>query len=248
MKFLKKYKSGLIGFFVFAVILISSFFWSGNPTTAPNEYKSSSKDTAVLSDNSIVLSDGVKNKSTANESLKNNPENEPDATNTENKKDIDSDIIVDSSGSVTEIPETKPIEDDNILTCTLSVRCDTVLNNMDSLDKNKHAIIPDDGCIFYQTDVEFYEDESVFNVLVREMKKNKIHLEFVNSPLYGSAYIEGIANIYEYDCGELSGWMYKVNGVFPKYGCSGYKLSDKDVIEWVYSCDLGNDVGGRNGM
>lgn len=43
--------------------------------------------------------------------------------------------------------------------------------------------------------------------------------------------------------GPLSGWMYKVNGEFPGYGSSKYKLSNGDVIEWVYTCDLGRDVG-----
>ncbi|MBQ3593743.1 MAG: DUF4430 domain-containing protein, partial [Clostridia bacterium] len=100
--------------------------------------------------------------------------------------------------------------------------------------------------------VEFSEGESVFDVLVREMQKNKIHLEFVNMPVYNSAYIEGIGNLYEFDCGELSGWMYKVNGQFLNYGCSLCELSNGDEIEWVYTCDLGKDVGGEgyagNGM
>ena len=56
--------------------------------------------------------------------------------------------------------------------------------------------------------------------------------------------IEGIANLYEFDCGELSGWMYKVNDWFPNYGCSRYELKDGDKVEWVYTCDLGKDVGG----
>ena len=65
-------------------------------------------------------------------------------------------------------------------------------------------------------------------------------------------YIEGIANLYEFDCGPLSGWMYQVNGWFPNYGCSRYQMQDGDNIAWVYTCDLGNDVGGgyssRNGV
>ena len=73
----------------------------------------------------------------------------------------------------------------------------------------------------------------------------------MNTPVYNSAYIEGISNLYEFDCGERSGWMYKVNGWFPNYGCSRYELKNGDKIEWVYTCDLGRDVGGdysaRNG-
>ena len=150
-----------------------------------------------------------------------------------------------------------PIEPENVLitdkelTCTLSVRCDTILQNIDWLDSEKVNIIPKDGVIFAEKTVTFYEGESVFNVLVREMKRNKIHMEFENLPIYNSAYIEGIANLYEFDCGELSGWMYKVNDWFPNYGCSRYQLKSGDKIEWVYTCDLGKDVGGhysaRNG-
>ena len=92
--------------------------------------------------------------------------------------------------------------------------------------------------------VTFYEGESVFNVLQRTCKQQKIHMEFSNTPIYNSAYIEGIHNLYEFDVGNLSGWMYKVNGWFPNYGCSRYQLKDGDVIEWVYTCDLGYDVGG----
>lgn len=133
---------------------------------------------------------------------------------------------------------------DTKMRCTLSVRCDTILSNMSKLDKDKKELVPSGGVIFYKEDVIFYEGESVFNMLLREMKQNKIHLEFVDTPIYNSAYIEGIGNLYEFDCGELSGWMYKVNGWFPNYGCSRYKLCDGDVIEWVYTCDLGRDVGG----
>lgn len=133
------------------------------------------------------------------------------------------------------------------LTCTLSVHCDTAVRK----SSGKESVIPTDGVILPEQTVVFHEGESVFNVLVREMKRNKIHLEFVNTPVYNSAYIEGIGNLYEFDCGELSGWMYRVNGWFPNYGCSRYQLKDGDKIEWVYTCDLGKDVGGgysaRNG-
>jgi hypothetical protein len=150
------------------------------------------------------------------------------------------------------VPEGKPVPvepqstviSDRKLTCTLSVRCDTILNNIDALDPEKVELVPADGIIFPAAKVDYYEGESVFNVLLREMKKNKIHMEFVNTPIYNSAYIEGINNLYEFDCGELSGWMYKVNGWFPNYGCSRYQLADGDVVEWVYTCDLGRDVGG----
>lgn len=132
---------------------------------------------------------------------------------------------------------------DKKLTCTLSVQCDTILANMAWLDPEKVELVPGDGVILAEQTVTFYEGESVFNLLLREMKRNKIHFEYQNTPIYKSAYIEGIGNLYEMDCGELSGWLYKVNGWFPSYGCSRYQLREGDRVEWVYTCDLGTDVG-----
>lgn len=131
------------------------------------------------------------------------------------------------------------------LTCTISINCSTVLDNMDMLLEDKVSIVPSDGVILAEQTVPFTEGESVFDVLLRATKDNKIHMEFTNTPIYNSAYLEGIGNLYEFDCGELSGWQYRVNGVFPSYGCSKYILKPGDKIEWVYTCDLGKDVGGR---
>ncbi len=123
-------------------------------------------------------------------------------------------------------------------TCTLVVRCDAVLKNLDKLTDSKKEIIPSDGVIFKEQKVEFHEGESAFDVIKREMKEKKIHFEFVNTPMYQSAYIEGIGNLFEFDCGAYSGWLYKVNGIQPTYGCSQYKVEDDDKIEFFYSCNL----------
>jgi hypothetical protein len=127
--------------------------------------------------------------------------------------------------------------------CTISISCAMILNNMDKCNKDKRELVPEDGWFLKPTEVVFYGGESVFNVLQRTCRQKKIHMEFSNTPIYNSAYIEGIGNIYERDVGELSGWMYSVNGWFPNYGCGRYALKDGDVIEWVYTCDLGADVG-----
>ncbi|CAM3260627.1 DUF4430 domain-containing protein [Paenibacillus lupini] len=141
-------------------------------------------------------------------------------------------------------PQDTIIDKKKALTVTLSVSTATILNNLNSFNKDKLEVLPKDGVIYKAQKVTLYEGESVFDVLLREMKKNKIHMEFEMTPIYNSNYIEGINNIYEFDCGELSGWMYKVNGWFPNYGASRYALKDGDVVEWVYTCDLGRDVGG----
>lgn len=128
-------------------------------------------------------------------------------------------------------------------TCTFSIRCDSVLEHMEDLKQEKRGLIPEDGIIVPETTVTFREGESAFDVLLRETKARKIHMEFENTPIYNSAYIEGINNLYEFDCGELSGWMFCVNDWFPNYGCSRYQLQDGDIVTWIYTCDLGRDIG-----
>ncbi len=141
-------------------------------------------------------------------------------------------------------PETKPADTQKQLHCTISIDCATILNNLDSLDPAKLDVLPPDGVILSAVTVTFYEGESVFDVLKRTCREKGIHLEASFTPAYNSAYIEGIGNLYQFDCGELSGWMYSVNGWYPNYGCSRYALNDGDVIRWRYTCDLGEDVGG----
>lgn len=129
------------------------------------------------------------------------------------------------------------------LTCTVSISCATVLDNWEQCDASKRDLIPADGVFLPETEVSFTEGESVFDVLERVCKANKLHMESSFTPAYNSAYVEGIGNLYEFDVGALSGWMYAVNGWFPNYGCSQYVLQDGDTVEWHYTCDLGADVG-----
>lgn len=140
-------------------------------------------------------------------------------------------------------PEPAAAEDKKTHSCTITVRCDTILDNLEYLDPSKAGLIPASGVILPEQTVEFNEGESVFDVTLRTMQSNKIHFEFSKTPAYNSVYIEGINNIYEFDCGELSGWMYRVNGEFHNYGCSLCTVGDGDRIEWLYSCDMGADLG-----
>ena len=150
-----------------------------------------------------------------------------------------------SSGVVSGNAETSGSSGQTLPTCTIEIRCDTILNNWDDLEKGKEGYVPSNGTILATSTVSFEEGDTVFDVLTAVCKAAGIQLEYTFSSLYGSNYIEGINNLYEFDCGEESGWMYKVNGWFPNYGCSKYELHDGDVIVWCYTCKgLGADVGG----
>ena len=131
------------------------------------------------------------------------------------------------------------------LYCTIRIVCYTILDNMGNLTAGKDVFVPPSGVILATSRVEFTDGETVFDVLKRVCNYAGIQIEYSWTPMYNSYYIEGINHLYEFDCGPQSGWMYKVNGWFPNYGCSSYSLSDGDNIVWCYTCNgLGADVGG----
>ena len=131
---------------------------------------------------------------------------------------------------------------DTRLTCTLEIRCDTLLDKLDQITAEKAALVPEDGTLLATTEVEFRGGDSVFDVFQQVLREKMIHFEYVDTSAYGSVYIEGIGNIYEFDFGPQSGWMYSVNGIHPGLGCSAYTLTDGDVIVFSYTCDLGEDL------
>ena len=128
-------------------------------------------------------------------------------------------------------------------TCILEIRCDTLLKNLDKLSSGKAELVPEDGILLEKTTVSFESGDSVFDVLRRCLREQNVHFEYVDAKAYGSIYIEGIGNLYEFDCGEQSGWLYFVNGISPGLGCSGYTVANGDEIVFAYTCDMGADLG-----
>lgn len=259
MSLIKKHKKAVIAAVFIAAVLAAAYFFGGTTDDAPvadnAAVQTDNGETNAPSEQDEPIADGGETKSADRQDENSTAQNDDKIKYSEGSgMKIDENTGMDEHntepvpvGKPTPVePQAEQITDTE-LTCSLSVRCDTAAGRT----TDKMSVIPSDGIIFPEQQVVFYDGESVFNVLVREMKKNKIHLEFVNTPIYNSAYIEGIGNLYEFDCGELSGWMYRVNGWFPNYGCSRYEIKSGDKIEWVYTCDLGKDVGGgysaRNG-
>ena len=179
------------------------------------------------------------------ESTESNAENNSDE---DNEQEIELEITQNKSGVTDEIDSIEESEEKKEekeeYSCTIEVRCDKILDNLEKLSKGKKDLISADGVILDKKEVGFNKGENVFDILLRVLKESKIHMEFVKTPATDNVYIEGINNIYEFDCGELSGWMYKVNGKFPNYGCGKYYLEKGDTVEFIYTCDLGRDIGG----
>ncbi len=128
--------------------------------------------------------------------------------------------------------------DENI--CYITITCNTALESGE-LSEAMLEILPENGVILENYEAKYEDGESVFDVIARAVRDNKIHMEY--SGTKSVPYIEGVANLYEFDCGSLSGWMYRVNGWFPSFGMGQYKVERGDSIELIYTCDLGKDVG-----
>lgn len=149
-----------------------------------------------------------------------------------------------SQYKITKLKDNTLIEKGQTDTCTISIVCDTILNNTDNLNEEKAPFVPKNGTILPKTTVSFAQGDTVFEVLKRVCDATNLQIEYSYTPLYESYYIEGINHLYEFDVGPESGWMYKVNEWFPNYGCSAYTLKDGDDIVWCYTCNgLGADVG-----
>ena len=117
-------------------------------------------------------------------------------------------------------------------TVTMSVRCDSLVNDIDALNREKHDLVPPDGILFYDDAVSAYEGDSLFDILQRELSSARIHMEA------SAGYVMGIGNIYESDAGDLSGWLFKVNGSFSDVGSAQHIVQPNDTIEWFFTTDF----------
>lgn len=118
---------------------------------------------------------------------------------------------------------------------TLSISCRTVAG------RTGDAPISADGAVLPETGLPLYAGDTVLDVLVRAARQTGLQLDYTGAS-GRMAYVRGIATLYEFDFGDLSGWVYHVNGLSPNVGCGEYYPADGDHIEWLYTVALGNDV------
>ncbi len=115
---------------------------------------------------------------------------------------------------------------------TMSISCGSIA------EQSSDERIPDGGIILPETEIGINSGDTVYDVLERAAKKFGIMFDTKGAP---SVYVSGISNIYEFDFGDLSGWLYFVNGESPSVSCAEYSLSGGDFIEWKYTVDLGKE-------
>ncbi|MBQ3560879.1 MAG: DUF4430 domain-containing protein [Oscillospiraceae bacterium] len=128
--------------------------------------------------------------------------------------------------------------------CYVSITCKTAIASGE-LSDSMLSVLPEDGVVLLEYKTDFEEGDTVFDVAAKVVKENKIHMEHTGTAKV--PYIEGVANLYEFDCGPLSGWMYQVNGWFPSFSMGQFDVEPGDHIEIIYTCDLGDDVGDTYG-
>lgn len=137
--------------------------------------------------------------------------------------------------------ESPQMKNEGEFSCTVSIKCETILNNMDKLSPGKKDFIPSDGVILNDYKVFFSDKTDSFEILKKACLLNNIHLEF-SSTAMDTVYVEGINQIYEFDCGSLSGWQYFINRENQSLGAAQYEVKDGDRIDWIYMCDMGEDI------
>ena len=98
-----------------------------------------------------------------------------------------------------------------------------------------------DHDVLETTETPWRDGLTVFDLTIELTRVHKIHMEFKGNGT--TAYIAGIDNVYEFDNGPGSGWLYSVNGVFQGEGCGQYTLQPGDRVEWQYTLDMGKDLG-----
>ncbi len=234
------------------IIVLACFIFTGCLNFAGNKaLDSKNTETSVNNSGEFFASTPIAAEGDLNEAAANkNPKGEESApviktggeekgSKSPEKSPLNSDLLL-------EAPEKEnqpPAHGKDKIYCTLSISCATIWDNLEKFDENKKDLLPEDGYILAPVKVEFSRGETGFDILLSQCQSRGIHMDHNTVPLYKSKYVKGIGNIYEFDCGELSGWIFRVNDEIFNTGSSNYQLKEGDNIQWVYSCDLGKDIG-----
>lgn len=129
------------------------------------------------------------------------------------------------------------------LSVTLSVSCENALSNLDMIDEQITPLsaIPQDGVIIGACTVSLETGETAFDALIYAAREKRIRVDY-RSSVYGE-YISGIGGVSEFGFGDMSGWIYRVNGEMPEVSAGAFALSDGDKVEFIYTCRYGDTAG-----
>lgn len=126
------------------------------------------------------------------------------------------------------------------ITYTIDTRVLNEKENYDKLSDELKKYVNDDGYIIKDLKVEITKDHTVVEVLDAIAKEKDINIEYAS--MEKMSYVEAINHIGAKAVGDMSGWLYQVNGEFPSTGINDTELKDGDVVTFIYTADGGNDI------
>ncbi len=118
-------------------------------------------------------------------------------------------------------------------TVSLCIDCKTAVDYGIRDNAGFAALIPENG-ILLSADAKLEKGDTVMSLTTRVLKEKGIPLNSQHG------YIKGISGLNEKECGGTSGWLYSVNGIFPKNAADTYTLSSGDSVKIVYSVKNGD--------
>ncbi len=118
---------------------------------------------------------------------------------------------------------------------TVGADCSAVLAAMDKIDAdiNPASVIPVDGAVIAECEIYAEEGATAFEALITAARGQRVAVDYIGS-IYG-VYVRGIGHIYEFGFGDMSGWIYKVNGESPDVSAGEFVLSEGDRVEFIYT-------------
>lgn len=154
--------------------------------------------------------------------VKDNGKKDNNSNKTDDKKDKNQD--------------NKKDDDGEYITCNVSIDCTSVRDKLDLLKPSVRKHIPASGIILKESKIKVKKSSNAYDVLVTACKLNKIAYDAEYSKVYSSTYVKGIGYLYEKMAGDMSGWLYLVNGKTANVGASRYTVNEGDTVSWTYTC------------
>lgn len=111
----------------------------------------------------------------------------------------------------------------------ISIDCEALL----AVDAAKAAEFSEEGVILKEQEVTLKSGQTALDAL------RETGLDFVDA----GGYISEINGLGAGVAGDMSGWLFIVNGEMPSFGADSLEVKEGDVIQWRYSCDGGADIG-----
>ena len=116
--------------------------------------------------------------------------------------------------------------------CDLEITCYNIAGQKD--------YVPKDGVILERTTITIGKGMTAMDQLAIAARKYQIQLDLKPD------YVMAIGYIYEKEFGDMSGWMYKVNGESASVNATSMVLKDGDFVEWYFTTYLEPETDNSN--